>query len=75
MMGHITKNWPRIAMLLSNSAIDAVSLYPTYRKPFDLIFRKTKKEGWLAQVDDFRTFLADLMSATQQSNLPVAIAI
>jgi hypothetical protein len=24
---------------------DGVSLYPTYRKPFDLIFRKGKNEG------------------------------
>jgi hypothetical protein len=28
----------------SNCGIDAVSLYPTYRKPFDLIFQKSKTE-------------------------------
>jgi hypothetical protein len=50
-------------MVLSNCAIDAVSLYPTYRKPFDLIFQSTKTEGWLAQVDDFRTFLGELVSS------------
>jgi len=29
----------RRIMVLSNCAIDAVSLYPTYRKSFDLIFQ------------------------------------
>jgi hypothetical protein len=52
-----------LKMVLSNCAIDAVSLYPTYRKPFDLIFQSTKTEGWLAQVDDFRTFLGELVSS------------
>jgi hypothetical protein len=40
-----------LKMVLSNCAIDAVSLYPTYRKPFDLIFQKTKTEGWLPGLD------------------------
>lgn len=40
-----------LKMVLSNCAIDAVSLYPNYRKPFDLIFRKTKIEGWLPGLD------------------------
>jgi len=43
-------------MVLSNCAIDAVSLYPTYRKPFDLIFQKAKTEGWLPELYDLRTF-------------------
>ena len=29
--------------VLLNCSIDAVSLYPTYRKPFDLIFNRAKK--------------------------------
>jgi hypothetical protein len=28
--------------VLSNCAIDAISLYPTYRKPFDMIFARTR---------------------------------
>jgi site-specific DNA recombinase len=40
-----------LKMVLSNRAIDAVSLYPTYRKPFDLIFQKTKTEGWFPGLD------------------------
>lgn len=31
-----------LGMVLSNCTIDAVNLYPTYRKPFDLIFQQTK---------------------------------
>jgi len=44
-------------MVVSNCSIDATSLYPTYRKPFDLIFTTGKNEGWCAQGDNFRTFL------------------
>jgi hypothetical protein len=33
-------------MVLSNCGIDAVTLYPTYRKPFDLIFQRAKTEEW-----------------------------
>ena len=40
-----------LKMVLSNCALDAISLYPTYRKPFDLIFRRAKKEEWYARVD------------------------
>jgi len=32
--------------VLLNCSIDAVSLYPTYRKPFDLIFNRAKNEQW-----------------------------
>jgi site-specific DNA recombinase len=38
-------------IVLSNCKIDAASLYPTYRKPFDLIFAKAKNEEWCAQRD------------------------
>jgi hypothetical protein len=31
-----------LKIVLSNCAIDAVSIYPTYRKPFDLIFQQAK---------------------------------
>ena len=34
--------------VLLNCSIDAVSLYPTYRKPFDLIFKRAKNEEWSA---------------------------
>jgi len=37
--------------VLSNCAIDAASVYPSYRKPFDLIFTRAKNEEWRAQRD------------------------
>ncbi len=40
-----------LKIVLSNCAIDAVSLYPTYRKPFDLIFQMGKTKGWCARRD------------------------
>jgi hypothetical protein len=38
-------------LVLSNCAIDAASIYPTYRKPFDLILAKAKNEEWRARQD------------------------
>ena len=40
-----------LKMVLSNCQIDAVSLTPTYRKPFDLIFARAKNEEWRARGD------------------------
>ena len=37
--------------VLLNCSIDAVSLYPTYRKPFDLIFNRAKNEEWSGRAD------------------------
>lgn len=40
-----------LKMVLSNCAIDAVSIYPAYKKPFDLIFQRAKTEQWRARGD------------------------
>src|SRR4029077_18072221 len=40
-----------LRMVLSNCAVDAVSVYPTYRKPFDMIFERVKTGEWVAWVD------------------------
>jgi hypothetical protein len=40
-----------LRMVLSNCKIDAASIEPTYRKPFDLIFQRVKKEEWLPGLD------------------------
>ncbi len=40
-----------LKMVLSNCSIDAVSLYPTYRKPFDLIAKRAKNEEWSGRED------------------------
>jgi site-specific DNA recombinase len=35
-----------LKMVLLNCTIDATSVHPTYRKPFDLIFQRAKKQEW-----------------------------
>jgi site-specific DNA recombinase len=40
-----------LRMVLSNCAVDGANLYPTYRKPFDLIFQAAKNENWLGGRD------------------------
>jgi site-specific DNA recombinase len=40
-----------LKIVVSNCSIDATSVYPTYRKPFDLIFTHGKNEGWRARRD------------------------
>jgi site-specific DNA recombinase len=40
-----------LRMVLSNCAVDAVSVYPTYRKPFDMIFERAKTGEWWAWVE------------------------
>ncbi len=40
-----------LKMVLSNCAVDAATVYPTYRKPFDLIFTRATSEGWRARRD------------------------
>src|SRR5215469_7240541 len=52
-----------LKMVLSNCAIDSASVYPTYRKPFDLIFRQAKNEGWRARRDSNPRPLAPEASA------------
>jgi DNA invertase Pin-like site-specific DNA recombinase len=37
--------------VLLNCSIDAVSLYPTYRKPFDIIFERAKNQEWSGRED------------------------
>ena len=40
-----------LRLVLSNCATDGVSLYPAYRKPFDMIFERAKTEEWCARRD------------------------
>jgi site-specific DNA recombinase len=40
-----------LRMVLLNCSIDAVSVYPTYRKPFDLIFQRAKYQEWSGRED------------------------
>ena len=40
-----------LRMLLSNCSVDAVSITPTYRKPFDMIFKRAQLEEWSGRED------------------------
>jgi site-specific DNA recombinase len=37
--------------VLSNCSVDAISLYPAYRKPYDSIFERVKKQEWSGRED------------------------
>ena len=47
-----------LKMVLSNCRIDGVSLYPSYRKPFDLIFERAKMKEWRGEGDSNNPFFA-----------------
>ena len=49
--------------VLSNCSIDAVSLYPTYKKPFDRIVKRAKCEEWSGRADSNCRPLAPQASA------------
>ena len=38
-------------MVLLNCAIDSASVYPTYTKPFEIIFERAKREEWSGRAD------------------------
>jgi site-specific DNA recombinase len=40
-----------LRLVLLNCCIDALSVYPTYRKPFDIIFERVKNEQWSGRAD------------------------
>jgi site-specific DNA recombinase len=52
---YLTRNHAERGQLLKtvllNCATDDVSLWPTYRKPFDLIFQRAKNEEWSGRLD------------------------
>jgi hypothetical protein len=40
-----------LRMLFSNCCVDAVSVTPTYRKPFEMIFKRARLEEWSGRLD------------------------
>ena len=52
-----------LKMVLLNCSVDAASVYPTYRKPFNLIFQHAKNEEWRARRDSNPRPLAPEASA------------
>ena len=51
----LTRNWEESGQLLEsvllNCSADGVSLWPVYRKPFDLTFERAKGEDWSGRAD------------------------
>jgi len=47
-------------MVQSNCAVEAVSVYPTYQRPFDMIFELAKTEEWWALFDDLKIGICKL---------------
>ncbi len=52
---YVTQNHAERGQLLKsvllNCTTDGISLWPTYRKPFDLIFQRAKNEEWSGRAD------------------------
>jgi site-specific DNA recombinase len=46
-----TEQGEMLKSVLSNCSIDAVSLYPTYRSPFDIIAKRVENEQWSGRAD------------------------
>jgi hypothetical protein len=40
-----------LKMILLNCRVDGASLYPSYRKPFDMIFQRAKNQEWSGRED------------------------
>ena len=58
-----------LKMVLSNCRVDRASLYPSYRKPFDIIFQRAKTKEWQRGRDSklatFRISLASCSICTE----------
>ena len=59
-----------LRIVLSNCATDGVSLYPEYRKPFDVIFERAKTEEWCALRDSNLRRIAGVSAAGARSRNP-----
>ncbi len=40
-----------LRMVFSNCCVDAVTVTPTYRKPFEMIFKRAQLEEWSGRLD------------------------
>ena len=48
---NVTERGRLLRMVLLNCATDGTTLWPTYRKPFDLIFQRAQREEWSGRED------------------------
>ncbi|HLK32596.1 MAG TPA: hypothetical protein VKT29_05865 [Terriglobales bacterium] len=68
-----TERGELLKSVLSNCATDGVSLWPAYRKPFDLIFARAKNEEWRRQRDSNLSRFAGVSESPQvTSGSPLA---
>jgi site-specific DNA recombinase len=59
-----------LKMLFSNCSVDAVSVTPTYRKPFDMIFKRARFEEWSGRLDfELATSPTPILDLTQSEQL------
>jgi site-specific DNA recombinase len=63
-----------LGLVLSNSEIDEVSVYPKYKMPFDLIAQRTKTEDWLGGLDSNQDNQIQNLMYCQLYDLPTGLA-
>jgi hypothetical protein len=62
--------------VLSNCSIDAVSLYPTYTYPFDIISKRVKNHEWSGREDlNLRPPGPELTMCNRINNLLISIVV
>ena len=65
-----TERGKLLRIVLSNCLVDSVSIYPTYRKPFDLILGAAKKGEWYAWQDsNLRPFAPEASGSKSLNSL------
>jgi hypothetical protein len=57
-------------LVLSNSEIDEVSVYPKYNMPFDLIAQRAKTEDWLGGLDSNQDSQSQSLESYRLDDLP-----
>ena len=60
-----------LSLVLSNSEIDEVSVYPKYKMPFDPISQRAKTEDWLGGLDSNQDSQIQNLKSCQLDDLPV----
>jgi site-specific DNA recombinase len=59
-----------LSLVLSNSEVDEVSVYPKYNMPFDLIAQRAKTEDWLGGLDSNQDSQSQSLESYQLDDLP-----
>jgi hypothetical protein len=56
-----------LKIMLSNCSMDGITLWPVYRKLFDMIFNRVKTEEWCASSEAIGTSLLGVLSSKRTS--------